>query len=432
MRRLAALAPLALVLLVAAAPALAQETTAARLPTVDSDVAARAPIELPPPSVQALRFYRTGHWVWAGSVALGIAAPALILWSGLSVAMRSRAERLVRFWPVSAALFVALYLAAEWLLSLPFSCYAGFLRQHAYGLSNQSFAQWLRESAIDLGVSAAIAGLFFWVPLLLLRRLPRFWWLLTGALCVPFFALILLVRPVWIDPLTDDFGRMKDEQLEARILALAERAGIDGARVYQVEKSADTNRLNAYVTGFGATQRIVLWDTLLAKLTPEQTLVVMGHEMGHYVLRHIPLGIAAFSAILTGGLYLVHVGASAILRRSGARLGLRGLADPAALPLLLVVAGVVQVALLPAAYAFSRHQEHEADRFALEITRDNRACAGAFVAMQQTNLGIPHPDAWVVWMRSTHPPLGERVDFCNTYRPWDNGEPGHYEPLFLE
>lgn len=426
--RVVALLALALLL---SAPAHAQESTAAALPLMEDELAEqRAPVAVPEPTPEAVRYYRSGHWVWAASVALGIAIPAFLLWSGVAVALRSRAERIARFWPLSAALFVAGYLVADWLLGLPFAYYAEFARQHAYGMSNQSLAQWLSESAIGLGVSVLIAALFFWLPLLLIRHWPRAWWLATGALAVPFLFLMMLVRPIWIDPLTDDFGPMKSPQLERRILALAERAGIERARVFEVAKSADTNRVNAYVTGFGATQRIVLWDTLLAKLSPEQVLVVMGHEMGHYVLGHVVKGICVYAAILTVGLGLIQLAATAVLRRGSARLGLRGLADPAALPLLLALAGVVGFPLLPATLAFSRMQEREADRFALEITRDNRACAEAFVAMQTTNLGYPRPDPWVKWLRSSHPALGERVDFCNDYRPWERGEPLRYEGFF--
>ncbi len=430
MQRLIALVLMALALLVAA-PAVAQESTAAALPLMEDELAEqRVPVAVPEPTPAALRYYETGHWVWAASIALGIAVPALILWSGLAGALRTRIERSVRFWPLVAGLFVAAYFALDWLLSLPFAYFAGFVRQHAYGMSNQSLAAWLQEDAIGLGVTIAIGASFIWLPLLLIRRLPRMWWLATGALCVPFISLILFVKPIWIDPLTDNFAAMQNAQLETRILALAERAGIEGARVFEVDKSADTNRVNAYVTGFGGTKRIVLWDTLLAKLSPEQVLVVMGHEMGHYVMRHVAIGICVYSALLTLGFLLLHLSARAVLERSGARLGLRGPSDPAALPLLLALAGLVQFALMPAAMAFSRRQEHEADRFALELTRDNHGCANAFASMLATNLGVPRPDAWVVWLRSSHPSVGERIDFCNAYRPWENGEPLRYERLF--
>lgn len=424
---------LAAISLLLAAPAFAQESTAAALPLMEDELAEqRAPVAVPDPTPEAVRYYETGHWVWAASNAIGIAVPALILWSGLAVALRTRIERSVRFWPLAAALFFAAYFALDWLLSLPFAYYAGFLRQHEYGMSNQTAAAWLQESAIGLGVTIAIGALFFWVPLLLIRRLPRLWWLATGALCVPFLSLVLFVSPIWIDPLTNNFGPMQNAQLEERILGLAERAGINRARVFEVDKSADTNRMNAYVTGFGSTKRIVLWDTLLAKLSPEQVLVVMGHEMGHYAMRHVVVGICAYSLLLTLGFGFVHLAGQAIRRRSGARLGLRDLSDPAALPLLLMLGGVALLVLSPAAFAYSRRQEHEADRFALEITRDNRGCANAFVTMQTSNLGYPRPDAWVVWMRGSHPAVGERVDFCNEYRPWETADPLRYERYFRE
>jgi Zn-dependent protease with chaperone function len=416
-----------------AAPALAQESTAAALPRVEDELAElRAPIAVPDPTPEAVRYHRSGHWIWAASSVLGIAVPALILWSGAAVALRSRVERVARFWPLAAALFIAGYLVLDWLLTLPFAYYAGFLRQHAYGLSNQSLGRWLGDRAIGLGVNVAIAALFGWIPLLLIRRLPRAWWLVTGALVIPFGFLIAFVQPIWIDPLTDDFGPMRDAQLEQRVLALADRAGVDGARVFEVAKSEDTNAVNAYVTGFGATQRIVLWDTLLQKLSPEQTLVVMAHEIGHYVLHHVVIMIVTIAAILALALALVDRAARAVLRRSGARLGLRGLDDPAAIPLVLALAGAIGIVLAPLALAFSRHQEHEADRFALELTRDNRSCALAFVTLQNENLGYPRPAPWVVWLRADHPTLGERVDFCNAYRPWETDEPLRYEHLFAE
>jgi Zn-dependent protease with chaperone function len=132
---------------------------------------------------------------------------------------------------------------------------------------------------------------------------PRRWWLWTGLAAVPFIVLMLLIAPIWIDPLFNKFGPMKDEALEAQILALADRAGIAGSRVFEVDKSVDTKAVNAYVTGVGQTKRIVLWDTIIAKLERRELLFVMGHEMGHYVLGHVPETIAFLSLVILATFY---------------------------------------------------------------------------------------------------------------------------------
>jgi len=223
---------------------------------------------------------------------------------------------------------------------------------------------------------------------------------------------------------------MKDKALEAKILAIADRANIEGGDVYEVEKSVDTKAVNAYVTGFWHTKRIVLWDTLLAKLNEREALFVMAHEMGHYVLGHVLQMIFVAPLLVALALFSVHRASGFLIDRFQHRFGFSELSDPAALPLILLVAGVVSFLVSPAMIAFSRHNEHEADRFALEITHDNYAGAMAFVKLQQENLGNPRPDWFVKVWRGTHPSLGERIDFCNTYKPWAEGQPEAYAHLF--
>jgi Zn-dependent protease with chaperone function len=254
--------------------------------------------------------------------------------------------------------------------------------------------------------------------------------LYTGLAAIPFIVLISLVQPIWIDPLFNTFGPMKDRTLEADILRLAERAGIEGSRVFEVEKSEDTNTVNAYVAGIGGTKRIVLWDTILAKLSREQLLLVMGHEMGHYVLHHVWKLILILSALIMAALYGVHRTAGWLLDRYGTQFGFHELSDVASLPLILFLFSLGTLVVTPVALAASRHFEHEADRFGLEITRDNRAAATAFVALQQENLGVPRPGMLYTLWRASHPVLGDRIDFSNDYRPWERNEPLVYEHLF--
>jgi STE24 endopeptidase len=312
---------------------------------------------------------------------------------------------------------------------------------HAYGLSNQTLQKWFADSLIRLAISMIVGFAFVWVPYLLLARSPKRWWIYATVLSVPFLFVGTLIKPIWIDPLFNRFGPMKNQALEQKILALAARAGIEGSRVFEVEKSVDTKAVNAYVTGVFATKRIVLWDTLLAKLNEKEVLNVMGHEMGHYVLGHVPRSIVLSAVLTLVGLFLVdwcgrrlvlgykdrlgfdQLSDIASVPRFKDRLGFDQLSDIASLPLLLMLLEVAMFVLTPVALAYSRNQEHEADKFALELTHDNRSGAWSFVKLQEENLSNPRPGPIYRFFRSSHPSIGERIDFCNTYRPWLQHEP---------
>jgi Zn-dependent protease with chaperone function len=387
-------------------------------------------VPVPEPSAQALEYYRSGNVLWIVSQVVGLAIPALVLFSGLSAGMRNLARRIGRRWFFIVAAYFVLYSVLQFVLMLPLEFYAGYVRQHAYGLSNQTVSKWLTDSLIELGVGLVFGGLLVWLPYLLLARSPRRWWLYTSLLSIPVMFSVMLVTPIWVAPLFNRFGPLKDKALESQILALADRAGIEGARVFEVEKSVDTKRVNAYVTGFWNTKRIVLWDTLLAKLDPAQVRFVMAHEMGHYVLDHVLLGILVGFVGILAGLYLVHRLAGALMRRYGNAFGFHELHDVASLPLILALLQVAALVLTPADLAFSRYIEHEADRFGLELTRDNYAAATAFVRLQNENLANPRPGWLYTLWRGSHPSLGARIDFANQYHPWLSGQPLRYGALF--
>ena len=392
-----------------------------------------AVVAVPEPTAQALRYHRGNTAIWAADTVLGLALPAALLFTGLSARLRDVAARMARGrWFPTVALYGALFTALTALVYLPFSWYVGFVRQHAYGLSTQTAGQWLGDWGKGVLVGAVVAALVLWVPYLLLRRSPRRWWLWTGLATLPLGVLALLVAPLYISPLFDDFGPMQDRALEARVLALADRAGVEGSRVFEVNKSEDTRLVNAYVTGVFGTKRIVLWDTLLDRLRPDEVLVVVAHEIAHFVLHHIVAVILGSALLTTLSLFAVHRVAGGLIARHGRRFGFDRLSDVASLPLLMLVGGAVSFAVTPAVLAFSRWQEREADRFALELTRDNRAAATAFVRLQQENLGVPRPGLLYTLWRGSHPSLASRVEFANAYRPWAEGRPLRYQHLFDE
>ncbi len=398
-------------------------------PAPSRDSTQTAEVKVPEPSPLAIRYYRSGNVLWAVGTGLSLLLPALLLYTGWSARMRSTAFRLGRSWLPSLMVYALLFTAVSAILGLPLTFYEGFVRQHAYGLSNQTLSKWVEDWLKGVGLSGLGLALVLWIPYLLLRRSRR-WWLYAGLASAPIATFLLIVAPIWVDPLFNHFGPMKDHELEQRILQLAERAGIPGSRVYQVDKSVDTKTINAYVTGVGATKRVVLWDTILEKLNPDQVAFVAAHEMGHFVLGHVAALIGVITLLVTLSLYVVHRLAGRLISRSSGRFGFDHLADFASLPLLLLLSTGVSLITTPLVLAYTRHQEHEADRFGLELTRDNHAAATTFVRLQQENLAVPRPGAWYMLWRSSHPSLGERVDFANRYRPWETGGQLRYGELF--
>jgi Zn-dependent protease with chaperone function len=376
------------------------------------------PVAVPEPSKLAMQFYRSSNWLWVLNVLWGVWLPGVLAFSGISARLRNVAVRVGRVWFFTIGLYVVMYLALVYLLDLPLAYLEGYLRLHAYGLSNQSLHKWFGDSVIRLLISMAVGFALAWVPYLLMARSPKRWWIYTTLLSVPFLFAGMLIKPIWIDPLFNRFGPMKNQALEQKILALAGKAEIEGSSVFEVEKSVDTKAVNAYVTGVLATKRIVLWDTLLAKLDEKEVLHVMGHEMGHYVLGHVARSIVLSAVLTLIGLFLVDWCGRRLLARYFKRLGIDGLADVASLPLLLMLLEVAMLVLSPAALAYSRIQEREADKFALELTHDNHAGAHSFLKLMEENLSNPRPGPIYKFFRSSHPSIGERIDFCNSYRPW--------------
>ena len=226
----------------------------------------------------------------------------------------------------------------------------------------------------------------------------------------------MLIKPIWIDPLFNKFGPMKDQVLERSILDQASRAGIEGSRVFEVNKRVDTNAVNAYVTGVLGTKRIVLWDTLIDRLNEKELLFVMAHEMGHYVLGHVMRSILLSVFLTLAGLYLVDRFGRWLISRFAHLFKFSSLADIASVPLMLLLLQLSSLLLGPVAMTYSRYQEHEADRFALDLTRTNHSGGTAFVKLQEENLGNPRPGLIYKFFTASHPSIGERIDFCNTYR----------------
>ncbi len=391
-----------------------------------------AAVAVPEASEKALDYDFTRNVLWAVDLAWGLAVLALFLFTGWSARIRDLAQRLTRGRVRMTLVYVVVFTLLTALFALPLDFIREYVVEHRFDLSEQTLGKWAADEAIGLAVNTMVTFAAVLPIYALLRRSPRHWWLYAGLLAIPFIFAIFLLEPIWVAPLFNKFGTMKDKALEAKIHALAERAGIEGARIFEVEKSVDTKKVNAYVAGFLDTKRIVLWDTILKRLDQRQILFVMGHEMGHYVLHHGQRIVLVLSALVMLSLYAAHCLCGGLTKRYGARFGFDRLDDVASWPLISLVSGVVFLAAQPLYNVLTRHLEHEADRFGLEITRDNRAAGEAFLKLQQENLGVSRPNIVMHILRDTHPSIAERIEFANTYRPWTKGEPLTYGDKFRQ
>ncbi|HLQ22951.1 MAG TPA: M48 family metallopeptidase, partial [Gemmatimonadales bacterium] len=299
-----------------------------------ADSLATVPVPVPEPTPLALRYDFGNNVLWVVDTLVGLLVPGVILFTGWSARLRTWAARVTGGRPrMTLLLYVAAFVVLTSLATVPLDFYESFMREHAYGLSNRTLGKWLGDSVKALVLSSLVAPLGALLLYRLVRWSPRRWWLWSTAAALPLLAFVYLVVPIWISPLFNKYGPLDDKTLEASILAEARRAGIEGSRVFQVNKSVDTKAISAYVTGFGASKRIVLYDTIIEKLTPEEIRFVVGHEMGHFVLRHVLLGLMGSWLLLGISLFTIARVADGLLTRYGTRFGFDRLDDPASLPL---------------------------------------------------------------------------------------------------
>ena len=346
---------------------------------------------------------------------VGTAYELLLLWgvlaSGLSARLRSLVQPL-RFSFFRLAGYYVLLTLVLLVLHAPLTYYAGYYLSHAYGLSSQSVWAWLGDLAKGLGINAATTLPVFWLLFWLIKRSPRRWALWFWVALIPIIAFGIFAEPLVVEPRFNTFTPLPNGSLRTHIEALAAKAGIPDAPIYVVDKSRQTHETNAYVTGIGPSARIVLWDTTLHRMPEDQILAVVGHEMGHYVLKHLYWGFLMTVLGLLFVLPLIQTFVERLLARFGPAWGVTGPADFAALPALRLTLTLVGFLLAPATNAVSRAVEHQADAYGLRVTQNRPAMARAFVSLAEQNLDDPDPPPLVKFWLLDHPPLQERINFA--------------------
>jgi Zn-dependent protease with chaperone function len=248
-----------------------------------------------------------------------------------------------------------------------------------------------------------------------MKKSQKRWWLYGWLLSIPFTLFMMFLQPVVIDPLYNDFYPLTNKVLEAKILALAEKADIPAQHVFEVNMSDETNALNAYVTGIGSNARIVLWDTTLNKLSDNQILFIMAHEMCHYVEKHIYFGIAGYLLISLLGLYLTYRIMNWATRRWGSELKISDVRDIRSLPLFFMILSMLLFAASPLTNFASRYQETRADKYAIEMTKNPEAAITSFQELTRSGLSQVNPPLLVKIFRYTHPSMLDRISMLEDY-----------------
>jgi STE24 endopeptidase len=315
-------------------------------------------------------YFEGGYWLILWNFLLGAAIMFLFLTAGISVRLRTLAERITRVRLLQSLLYAIPFLLLTILLSFPLTIYQDFIRDHAYGLSTQSLPSWLRDQMINLGVAIVALSILIVALYAVFRHAPRSWSLWAAGIVTLFSIIATMIAPVYIAPLTNKYKPLADAAIRDPILRMARANEIPVNQVYEFDASRQTNRISANVSGFLGTTRISLNDNLLTQCSLPEIRAVMAHEMGHYVLNH-SVKLVIYTGILT---FLSFAVARWMFDASMARRGdhwqLRGIADPAALPLLVLILTTISFLLTPVNNSFSRTTEREADAFGINTARE--------------------------------------------------------------
>ena len=335
---------------------------------------------------------------------------------------------------VQSLLFSPLLLLTIAILTSPLDIYSEWIEKK-YGLSVQGWGSWGWDWVKAELISLVIGTIFIWLLYLVIRRSARRWWFYFWLITLPLGVFLFFLQPLVIDPMFHKFEplQQKDPALTASLERLVKRAGQDipPERMFWMGAGEKTTGLNAYVTGIGASKRIVVWDTTIAKMSTPQIVFAAGHEMGHYVLQHIPKGLTFFAVLLLFAFYLGYRCIGWLLARWGANWQIRGLEDWASLPVLMLLLSVFLFVINPIGSAFGRYLEHQADQYGLEVTHgltpdSGQIAAQAFQVLGEVDLSAPDPNPMNVFLFYDHPPISDRVQFCLTYEPWAGGGQGEF------
>lgn len=360
-----------------------------------------------PARAQSDAYFEGGYWL----ILWGTVASVLVDWLLLHfrIAHRLRAfgeSRTRRPWLVTWITALG-YLLLGYILTLPWAIYTGFVREAQYGLMNSSFFDWVGEELIDFAFTMVIGPLIIVAIYALIRRAPRSWWVWGTGVIGAFLFLGIVISPVFISPLFNDYTEMEQGPLRTKIETIAAKYDIPAEHIYVFDASKQTKRISANVSGLGPTIRISLNDNLLNRTSEPEILAVMGHEMGHYKLDHVWFDTIGLLTIFGLGLFIVSRTGPLLIARYGQTWGVRDIADPASMPVIAIVFAIYMLFATPATNSVIRTAESQADAFGLDAAQEPDGFAKVAMRLSEYRKIEPGPIEELVFF--DHPSGAARV-----------------------
>jgi STE24 endopeptidase len=383
---------------------------------------------------KAVAYSRAAYTLYFISYFLSFLVLIFILRLGVAAKYRDIAEGLSGKRWVQGLVFVPLLFLTCDAFELPLRLYWHRLSLH-YEQSVQGWGSWFRDWGKEELVGTLIAFCLVLILFAVIRRSPRRWWLYFWFASLPILIAIVFIMPWVVDPLFHKFEPLDREHpaLVTAIQKLTEHAGVPvpRERIFLMRASEKTNEINAYVTGLGASKRVVVWDTTIEKTTNDEALFIIGHELGHYVLGHVWKGFLFFAAGLLAALYLIFRGLHWSLDHWGKDWRVSSLEDWASLAAFLLLFQILMFVSAPVANSISRMQEHAADVYGLEVIHgivpnSAEVAAHSFQILGEVDLSDPNPSRFITFWLYSHPPLADRLVFAHSYDPWSKGEAPKY------
>lgn len=362
-----------------------------------------------------------GYWLILVDLIYALAVAGLLLWLQISARIRDWAEDRTRSRTYQVMLYAGCYVLIVAAAQFPLALYEGFFREHAYGLSNQSFLQWLGDYGTGLAVTLVAALIVLPVLYAAIRAAYETWWLWGASITIVFFVIFLVIYPVFVAPLFNHYAPLPNGPLKQDILSLARANGVPAGDVWVADESRQSNRISANVSGFLGTTRISLNDNLLHNGSHDEVLAVMGHEMGHYVMGHTTRLLLLTGLVTILGFAFLNFGFRLATGIFGGNWQVREVSDVAGLPLLAALGSLYLFIMTPAINTISRTTEMQADYFGVNAVRKPDAFATTILKLSSYRKLDPGP--WEEAVFYDHPSGRTRIHTMMVWKKEHIGDP---------